>query len=878
MFRFIRIGLACLITNACFTPLSFGQTVENLPNAVRLTLAGGETVVAQVCGDRIIHVTAQPKGAPAIPASYVIDHSWSPVKFLVKSDDPSAVVLTTGELTVRIDKATGAVSFQDAQGMPILNESDRSFTPVTVNKESTYQVQQSFHSPGDESLYGLGQFQDGHWNWKGIPLEFRQTNTQVVVPMLLSNKGYGLMWDNASMTEFNPVDDEIPLTGSSTDQNDANTPKATEELGKTTVKKEEDDHAVRNGTFTSKAEGDYVFLANNGNRFKELTILIDGEPALSMNNLWLPYSCSTVKHLPANTTVKVALRGGGVHVRLWARPLHPEITTFRSPVGNGTDYYFFYGPDLQDVIAQYRVATGAAPLFPEWAYGFWQCREHYASSDELTAAVAGYRGRNIPVDLVVQDWYYWGHWGPSAYQWDETRYPDPAKLIRDLHDQHVRFMISVWPNPSGPVHEALKASPHGILTGNLYDPTSPEARKIRWSFLQKAFFDIGTDAWWQDAAEPMDPGNDMAGKNTFLGSGDFYRDSYPLFHSETIYDGQRMANPEKRVVNLTRSGYLGQQRYGTCTWSGDIAGDWVTFRRQIPAGLNFCMTGLPYWTTDTAGFFHPNGQYQSEDYNDLLVRWFQFSTFCPVLRVHGYGTHTEFWNYLPQTQTQLTAYDDFRHRLLPYTYSMAWQVTNAGSTMMRALPLDFRTDAKACSISDEYMFGSAFLVSPVTEPKATTRKVYLPQGAGWYDFWTGQKSQGGQEVQAATPLAQIPLHIREGSILPLGPVVQYAGEKPADPIELRVYPGQDGHFHLYEDEGDSYRYEQGVRAIIPLAWSEKTQTLTLGDRQGSFPGMLKERTFRVIRVKADHGVGLDETEKADATVHYDGTSQTVPLN
>jgi alpha-D-xyloside xylohydrolase len=304
----------------------------------------------------------------------------------------------------------------------------------------------------------------------------------------------------------------------------------------------------------------------------------------------------------------------------------------------------------------------------------------------------------------------------------------------------------------------------------------------------------------------------------------------------------------------------------------------VTFGRQIPAGLNFCMTGLPYWTTDTAGFFHPGGQYQSEDYNELLVRWFQFSTFCPILRVHGYGTHTEFWNYLPRTQTQLTAYDDFRHRLLPYTYSMAWQVTNAGSTLMRALPLDFRIDAKACSISDEYMFGAAFLVSPVTEPKATTRTVYLPQGSGWYDFWTGQKSQGGQEVQAATPLAQIPLHIREGSILPLGPVVQYAGEKPADPIELRVYPGQDGHFDLYEDEGDSYRYEQGARAIIPLTWDEKAQTLTLGGRRGSFPGMLKERTFRVIRVKAGHGVGLDETEKADATIHYDGTSQAVPLN
>ena len=560
------------------------------------------------------------------------------------------------------------------------------------------------------------------------------------------------------------------------------------------------------------------------------------------------------------------------------RPLQPEITTFRSTVGNGTDYYFFYGPNLEDVIAQYRQATGPAPLFPEWAYGFWQCREHYASSKELVDAITGYRKRSIPVDLVVQDWQYWGFHGWGAYEWDASRYPDPARLIQDLHDLNVRFMISVWPNPSGPVHQALAAIPHGLIgSSTVYDATNPEARKIRWSYLQKAFFDIGTDAWWQDAAEPMDDGNGMQDQDVFPGSGNFYRDSFPLFHSECIYDGQRQANPGKRVVNLTRSAYLGQQRYGTCSWSGDIAGDWATFRRQIPAGLNFCMTGLPYWTTDTAGFFHPNGQYKSEDYNELLVRWFQFSTFCPILRVHGYLTHTEFWNFLPETQTQLTAYDEFRHRLLPYTYSMAWRVTNAGSTLMRALPLDFRIDAKACAIPDEYMFGTAMLVSPVTEPKAASRTVYLPMGTSWYDFWNGTKSEGGQDVQAPAPLAQIPLHVPAGSLLPLGPLVQYAGEKPADPIELRVYPGKDGHLDLYEDEGDSYRYEQGVRAIIPLGWDEKAQTLTLGARQGDFPGMLHERTFLIIRVKAGHGIGLGETQKADVVIHYDGTAQTVSL-
>ena len=878
MHKLLSLVIACWMSASVLPTSSFAQTVEQLPNGVRLTLSTGETIQLLVCTDRIVRVTAQPKGAPAIPASYVINHAWDQAKFEVNGSDPAAVFLRTEKLTVRIDKATGAVSFQDVQGLPVLSENVRSFNPVTVNKQETYQVQQSFHSPPDESLYGLGQYQDGHWNWKGIPLEFRQANTQVAVPMLLSTKGYGLLWDNASMTEFNPVDTEIPLTSAEPPSDDVNAPKATEELAKAPAAKKNDLHALRSGTFTSDAEGDYVFLADNGNRTQELSILIDGEPLLELHNLWLPYSASAVRHLPARTTVKVAIRGGGAHVRLLARPLQPDITTFRSPVGNGTDYYFFYGPNLEDVIAQYRQATGPAPLFPEWAYGFWQCREHYATSAELLGAITECRKRNIPVDLIVQDWQYWGNHGWGAYEWDTSRYPDPPKLIQELHDLHSRFMISVWPNPSGPVHNALAAIPHGILVAHVYDPTNPEARKIRWSFLQKAFFDIGTDAWWQDAAEPMDDGNGMAGRDTFLGSGDFYRDSYPLFHSECIYDGQRQANPDKRVVNLTRSAYLGQQRYGTCTWSGDVAGDWATFRRQIPAGLNFCMTGIPYWTTDTAGFFHPRDQYKSPDYNELLVRWFQFSTFCPILRVHGYQTHTEFWNYLPETQAQLLAYDQFRYRLLPYTYSMAWQVTSAGSTLMRALPLEFQNDAQACAISDEYMFGSALLVSPVTTPKATTRKVYLPSGASWYDFWTGAKSDGGQSVDVPTPLGQVPLAVRAGSILPLGPVVQYAGEKPADPIELRVFTGVDGHLDLYEDEGDSDRYEQGVHAVIPLSWDQKARTLTLGNRQGTFPGMLQKRTFHIVRVKAGHGIGLGETENADATILYDGSQQTVPLN
>jgi alpha-D-xyloside xylohydrolase len=322
-------------------------------------------------------------------------------------------------------------------------------------------------------------------------------------------------------------------------------------------------------------------------------------------------------------------------------------------------------------------------------------------------------------------------------------------------------------------------------------------------------------------------------------------------------------------VNLSRSAYPGVQRYATVLWSGDINGNWETLRKQLPAGLNVCLTGLPYWTTDCGGFFRPSGQYQSDDFADLLTRWFQYSTFCPVLRIHGYQSETEFWKF-PKAQQDLIAYDRLRYRLLPYVYSLAWRVTHDGYTMMRALPLDFAGDAAVADIDDQYMFGPAFLVSPVFKPKATTRELYLPGTETWTDFWTGATLAGGKRVEVAAPRAQIPLFMRAGSIVPLGPDLQYANEKSADPTELRVYRGADGGFTLYEDEGDSYRYEQGAYATIPIKWDEASRTLTIGERAGEFPGMQKQRMFRVIWVRPGKGVGPLSTESVDAEVRYEG--------
>ena len=804
-----------------------------------------------------------------MPAGFVVVNQWTPFAFQVDDAQPNTLGLSTAQLQVRIDRTSRVVSFLDSKGQRILSEQSRRFTPTIVNKEKTWTVEQTFGCSPKESLYGLGQFQDGGWDWRGKPLQLQQVNSEIAAPFLISNQGYGVLWDNASLTDFNPVDQEIALDEGQPAVGTAPSAQST------AAPKKDDGCAVRSWVFTTGEAGRYVFIAKGGNHRTELGLSVNGQSLIDLKNQWLPGSITGAVELPADATVGVVLHGGGKDARLYARPWDPTRTTFRSAVGDGVDYWFFYGPDLETVIAGYRQATGAAPLWPAWAYGFWQCRERYSSQAQILDAVAEFRRRRIPVDLLVQDWRYWEGHGWSAASWDEKNYPDPRAMIAQLHEMHCKFMLSVWPNPAGELNDALKKI-NGLIAGTLYDATNPAARAVRWQFLQRAFFNLGADAWWQDADEPLDQGGkNMVGRETFLGSGNRYQNAYPLFHNQGVYEGQRAANPDKRVVILSRSAYPGQQRYGAAVWSGDIAGTWDSLRRQIPAGLNFCLTGQPYWTTDCGGFFRPKDEYKSANFNEPQTRWYEFSTFCPILRIHGSGTATEIWNWQPETQKNLQAYDEFRHRMLPYTYSLAWQVTHAGSTMMRALPLDFRADEEAGAVSDEYLFGPALLVSPVTQPGVASRTVYLPRGTGWTDFWTGVTMPGGRRIESPSPLSQIPLAVRAGSILPLGPVVQYAGEKPDAPIELRIFAGADGAFTLYEDEGDGYRYETGTYAEVPLNWNNTSRTLTIGPRKGTFPGMTAKRTFHVVWVGPGQGVGMGETARPDAEVSYDGSGVSV---
>jgi alpha-D-xyloside xylohydrolase len=552
--------------------------------------------------------------------------------------------------------------------------------------------------------------------------------------------------------------------------------------------------------------------------------------------------------------------------------------------GQAIDYYFFLGsPDA--VIQSYRAITGQAPMMPRWFWGFWQCKERYASQEELTGVVAKYRERKEPLDGVVQDWQYWkkDQWG--SHEFDPVRYPDPAGMVSRLHAMNAHMMISVWSrfdvgtanaqelDKAGAIFPAVK-NVYPLGEGRWYDPFNADGRRLYWKQMSERLFKLGVDGWWLDATEPEIDANLYRGFKTAEGPGAAVFNAYPLMTTTAVYSGQRAETDKQRVVILTRSAYAGQQRNAAVTWSGDINGSWEVFRKQIPAGLNFSISGVPYWNTDIGGFFSEKPT--NKQYQELFTRWFQFGAFNPMFRVHGTGAAKEIWQWDEPTQKIWSKYVGLRYRLLPYMYSVSWQVTNDGGTMLRPLVMDFASDPQVLKIGDQFLFGPAVMVSPVTEPGAVSRSVYLPGKAAWYDFWTGRKLVG-RRISAPAPIDVLPLAVRAGAIIPLGPSMQYAGEKPADPIELRVYRGANGDFTLYEDENDTYNYEKGVYATIPMHWDDAKQTLTIGDRQGKFPGMLEKRTFRVVFVGENHGTGVGQSAKADKVVEYTGKQVVVGM-
>jgi len=574
----------------------------------------------------------------------------------------------------------------------------------------------------------------------------------------------------------------------------------------------------------------------------------------------------------------------GSRSRMNNRFVHALYLT--SDVADAVDYYFLYGPDFDKIVASYRELTGAAPLFGKWAYGYWQCKNRYDSQQELLNIAQKYRDLHIPLDNIVQDWFWWNTMGEPVFN---KNYPDPKAMIEGLHKNNVHLMISVWPyfRPGSPVYDDMdkqgffidrtKVAGFHPARMALYDAFNPKARDYYWGLMNRALFQIGADAWWLDTTEPETEGradNLLTTNKVAIGNGARYANEFPLMTTAAVYEGQRKASDQKRVFILSRSTYAGAQRNAAATWSGDIDPKWETFRRQIPAGLNYSLSGLPYWTTDIGGFVVANPD--DPAYRELYVRWFEFGAFCPIFRAHGTRTtnQNEIWSYGPDAQKILTSYDRLRYRLMPYIYSLAWRTTHDGYSIMRPLVSDFRGDVRAQNVGDQFLFGPSILVSPVTEPGATQRHIYLPD-ATWTDFWTGVSMRGAKSLDVDAPLAREPLFVRAGSIVPLGPDLQYAAEKPADPIELRIYPGADGSFTIYEDEGDTYNYEKGAFATIVIGWDNNSRMLTIGDRAGSFPGMQQQRTFHLVVVRPGHGTGIEPTSDPERSVRYDGKQQTV---
>jgi alpha-D-xyloside xylohydrolase len=549
------------------------------------------------------------------------------------------------------------------------------------------------------------------------------------------------------------------------------------------------------------------------------------------------------------------------------------------------DYYVFYGPSIDRLIQIYRGMTGHAPLYGRWAYGFVQSKDRYRSAKDLLQIAAEYRERQVPLDFIVQDWFWWERQGDPQYTDSYLEpFPDVPKALRTLHDEHIHAMISVWAkfDPSSHNYQEMKRLGLIVPGTDIYDATNPAAREYYWNNLVGVKFAEGWDGFWLDSSEPEIANGQSDAVLDFqqlsIGNGARYTNLFPLMHCGGVHDHWRKSTDRKRVFLLTRSGFLGQQRYATTVWSGDIIGTWESFRRQIPAGLNFQMSGLPYWTTDVAGYGWPyERDTRDPDYQELYVRWFQYGVFCPILRTHGHRTNdtNELFSYGQQLPI-LIDYDRLRYRLLPYIYSLAWRVTNEGYTIQRGLPMDWPADPRVRDIGDQFMFGPALLVAPITQPGSTRREVYLPQASAWYDFWTGGRIEGNT-VESSAPLNRIPVYVRAGSIVPLGPVVQNAAA-PTDMLEVRVYPGADASFEWYSDAGDTYDYEKGERRIVPMHWEDATRTLTLGDAIGKYPGVPGRIRIVLVVVREGHGAGIEVTEdSSDGETLYDGKAARIKV-
>lgn len=855
--------------------------------------------------------------------------------------------LITATTIAHVSLSTGEICFTDLEGNIILREQTgggKSFTPIEVDSKKGYSFRQIFESPADEAFYGLGQHQSDEFNWKGRNEELFQYNTKVSVPFILSSKNYGILWDNYSLSRFGdprPYADinqfklfdkkgvEGGLTATYMVDKDPNNifverqEAILDYENIQTIQNFPRDFPFNNAKIVWEGE----IQPNESGVFRfnlyyagYTTVYLDDVLVVKerWRTAWNPNSYKFEAKLDASRRHKIKLEwipdGGISYIGLKAlSPVADEEQqklSIWSEMGQMMDYYFINGNSADEVISGYRTLTGKAPIMPKWAMGFWQSRERYKTQDEILGVMKEFRQRQIPIDNIVLDWNYWPEDAWGSHDFDTARFPDPKAMVDSIHALNAQMMISVWPKFYASTEHFKQFEEKGWMymqavedsirdwvgpgyVGSFYDAYAKGARDLFWQQMKTKLYPLGIDAWWMDATEPnVRDCTDMEYRKALCGPTDLgpsteYFNAYALMNAQAIFEGLQAEEPNKRIFQLTRSGFAGLQRYSTATWSGDIATRWEDMKAQIPAGVNFSMSGIPYWTMDNGGFCvekryerAPEGSADREEWRELNSRWHQYGAFVPIFRTHGQFPYRELWNIAPETHpayNSMLYYTQLRYRLMPYIYSLAAKTYFDDYTLMRGLIMDYPQDMKARNIGDQYMFGNALMVCPVYEYKARSREVYFPEGAGWYSIYDGKYIDGGQTLVVEAPYDRMPLYVAAGSVLPMGEVVQHTGVAQTD-LTIYVYAGDNGSFTLYEDNGLNYDYSKGEFTTIEFFYDDSNQLLQISDRSGSFEGMPTEYNFNIVYVNHQQATGIDrQAKQSPIKINYQGKNSQITL-
>jgi len=927
------------------------STFQKNPDGIIISLKptsaeAARTIRLQVVNNDVIHVTASPSNSLSDEQSLIAAYTETKKDGWQAIQQNDNLVLQTATIKAVVSLKTGEIKFTDLKGNIILQEKQgggKTFKPIEVDGYSGYTFRQVFESPADEAFYGLGQHQSDEFNYKGKNEELFQYNTKVSIPFIVSNKNYGILWDNYSLSRFGDPREYANLNQFKLFDKDGKEGglTATYMINKNpknvfverqestvdyeniqTIKNLPKDFPLTNAAVTWNGE-----IQPNESGIFRFILYYAGYVKVYLNDslivperwrtAWNPNSYKFSANLSSDKKHKLRIEwlpdGAVSYIGLKAlSPVSDEEQnrlSFWSEMGKQLDYYFIRGNSPDQVISGYRTVTGKAQIMPKWAMGFWQSRERYKTQDEIVNTLKEFRRRQIPIDNIVLDWNYWPEIAWGSHEFDKSRFHDPKGMVDSIHAQNAHIMISVWPKfyqttehfkefeSKGWMYmQAIKDSIKDWVgpgyVGSFYDAYSADARKLFWKQMKEHLYSLGIDAWWMDASEPnVRDCTDMPYRKklcgpTALGPSTEYFNAYALMNAEAIYDGQRGTDNNKRVFLLTRSGFSGLQRYSTATWSGDIATRWEDMKAQISAGINFSISGVPYWTMDNGGFCvekryekAKEGSEDREEWRELNVRWHQFGAFVPLFRTHGQFPYRELWNIAPETHPAyktMLYYTQLRYRLMPYIYTLAGMSHFNDYTIMRPLMMDFGNDKNVLNISNQYMFGNDLMICPVYQYKARKREVYFPEGAGWYNLYDGKFIAGGQKQTVEAPYERMPIYVAAGSVLPIGKIVQNTSQAQND-LTIFIYAGKNGTFSLYEDENLNYNYEKGKYSTIDFNYNDKSKTLSISDRNGSFNGMTKVRNFRIVLVNQKDSHGIDQTEKTSKLVHYVGKKIGIKL-